>query len=179
VLGIVGIVVAMAANSYRSYVERARVVRAVVEIKNLATELQGILATRGSLPATLAAGGLGGPRDPWDNPYRYLPLLDEKLPGVGAGSSSGSAGGGGPGGGAGGSGASAGSGGGGPGGGGGGGGPAGQPRKDRFLVPINTDFDLYSMGRDGESVPALTAAKSRDDVVRAANGSYIGLASRF
>ena len=62
---------------------------------------------------------------------------------------------------------------------GGGGGPHGHPRKDRFLVPINTDFDLYSMGRDGQSVAPLTAAKSRDDVVRAANGAYIGLASNF
>jgi general secretion pathway protein G len=54
-----------------------------------------------------------------------------------------------------------------------------HPRKDRFLVPLNTDFDLYSVGRDGESVPPLSAAKSRDDVVRAANGAFIGLASKF
>jgi general secretion pathway protein G len=46
-------------------------------------------------------------------------------------------------------------------------------------VPINTDFDLYSKGADGDSVAALTAAKSRDDVVRAANGAFIGLASHF
>ena len=50
---------------------------------------------------------------------------------------------------------------------------------DRFLVPLNSDFDLYSMGRDGESVAPLTAAKSREDVVRAANGAFIGLASKF
>jgi len=35
------------------------------------------------------------------------------------------------------------------------------------------------MGKDGESTAPLTAKKSRDDVVRAANGAYIGLASRF
>jgi general secretion pathway protein G len=35
------------------------------------------------------------------------------------------------------------------------------------------------MGRDGESLPPLTAAKSRDDIVRAANGAFIGLASKF
>jgi general secretion pathway protein G len=63
--------------------------------------------------------------------------------------------------------------------GGGGGGSPAKARKDRFLVPINTDFDLYSMGKDGKSVAALTAAASRDDVVRAANGAFIGLASRF
>lgn len=55
----------------------------------------------------------------------------------------------------------------------------GQLRKDQNLVPINTDFDLYSMGRDGQSVPPLTAQRSRDDVVRANNGSYIGLAENY
>jgi general secretion pathway protein G len=55
----------------------------------------------------------------------------------------------------------------------------GQMRKDRFLVPINTDFDLYSMGKDGESIPPLTAKKSRDDVIRANDGNYIGLAEGY
>jgi general secretion pathway protein G len=52
-------------------------------------------------------------------------------------------------------------------------------RKDRFLVPINSDFDLYSMGKDGESVPPLTAQKSRDDIIRANDGAYIGPAYAF
>ena len=52
-------------------------------------------------------------------------------------------------------------------------------RKDRFLVPINTDYDLYSMGADGVSVGPLTAAPSRDDIVRANDGGFIGLASEF
>jgi general secretion pathway protein G len=55
----------------------------------------------------------------------------------------------------------------------------GQMRKDRFLVPINSDFDLYSNGRDGESVPPLTAKVSQDDIIRANNGGYIGLASEY
>ncbi|MDX1562762.1 MAG: prepilin-type N-terminal cleavage/methylation domain-containing protein, partial [Gammaproteobacteria bacterium] len=46
----------------------------------------------------------------------------------------------------------------------------GQVRKDRNLVPINTDFDLYSTGQDGASQPPLTAQASRDDIVRANNG---------
>lgn len=54
-----------------------------------------------------------------------------------------------------------------------------QARKDRFLVPLNSDYDLYSMGPDGESRPPLTAKVSRDDIVRANNGGYIGLASEF
>ncbi len=55
----------------------------------------------------------------------------------------------------------------------------GAVRKDRNLVPINTDYDLYSMGKDGASVSPLTAKASRDDVVRAGNGSFFGLAKDF
>ena len=55
----------------------------------------------------------------------------------------------------------------------------GKWRKDRFLVPINSDFDLYSKGKDGESVPALTAHESHDDTVRANNGAFVGLASEY
>ena len=57
--------------------------------------------------------------------------------------------------------------------------PPGNLRKDRFLVPVNTDFDLYSMGRDKSSASPFTAKASRDDIVRANNGAYVGLASNF
>jgi general secretion pathway protein G len=65
------------------------------------------------------------------------------------------------------------------GGGGGGGTTVGDLRKDRFLVPINTDFDLYSAGADGETTPPLTASQSQDDVIRANNGAFYGLASEY
>ncbi len=52
-------------------------------------------------------------------------------------------------------------------------------RKDRNLVPVNRDFDLYSAGPDGETRPPLVARPSRDDIVRAGNGSFIGSASDF
>ncbi len=55
----------------------------------------------------------------------------------------------------------------------------GQVRKDHNLVPLNTDYDLYSMGPDGKSVSPLTAAQSRDDVVRAQNGEFYGPASGY
>ena len=55
----------------------------------------------------------------------------------------------------------------------------GKVRKDRFLVPLNSDYDLYSMGADGQTVAPLTAAKSQDDVIRASEGAYLGLASQF
>ena len=55
----------------------------------------------------------------------------------------------------------------------------GNPRKDKFIVPINSDYDLYSMGPDGKSTGPLTAKMSRDDIIRASNGSYIGLAENY
>ncbi len=57
--------------------------------------------------------------------------------------------------------------------------PPGQRRKDHFLVPVNSDYDLYSMGRDGDSNPPFTAQKSRDDIVRANDGAYVGLVSLY
>ena len=55
----------------------------------------------------------------------------------------------------------------------------GQARKDRFLVPLNSAYDLYSMGADGDSKGPLTAKASRDDVLRAGDGAFVGLASDF
>jgi len=52
-------------------------------------------------------------------------------------------------------------------------------RKDKNLNPLNTDFDLYSCGKDGESAGPLSAKASRDDVVRANNGAFIGLGEDY
>jgi general secretion pathway protein G len=54
--------------------------------------------------------------------------------------------------------------------------PIGKQRKDQNLVPVNSDFDLYSMGKDGQSEPPFTSELSRDDIVRANDGIYAGLA---
>jgi general secretion pathway protein G len=55
----------------------------------------------------------------------------------------------------------------------------GQVRKDLNLVPINSDYDLYSMGKDGKSQSPLTAKASRDDIIRANNGKFVGLAADY
>ena len=55
----------------------------------------------------------------------------------------------------------------------------GKIRKDHNLHPISSDYDLYSMGKDGNSQSPLTAKASRDDIVRANNGRFIGLASKY
>jgi general secretion pathway protein G len=57
--------------------------------------------------------------------------------------------------------------------------PPGQRRKDKFLVPLNTSYDLYSKGKDGKSSPPITASASQDDIIRANDGNYVGLASNY
>jgi len=52
-------------------------------------------------------------------------------------------------------------------------------RKDGKLNPLNTDFDLYSLGGDGSSAGPLSAKDSRDDIVRANDGAFIGLGEDY
>lgn len=55
----------------------------------------------------------------------------------------------------------------------------GKARKNKNLVPINTEYDLYSTGKDGLSQGPITTAQSRDDVILANDGGYIGKASDY
>ncbi len=55
----------------------------------------------------------------------------------------------------------------------------GGARKDHALNPLNTDYDMYSVGPDGASKPQITQKVSIDDVIRASNGGYVGIASGF
>ena len=58
-------------------------------------------------------------------------------------------------------------------------GDAGKVRKDKSLVPLNSDFDLFSIGPDGDSKGPLTAGVSHDDIVRAGNGGFVGKAQDY
>jgi general secretion pathway protein G len=55
----------------------------------------------------------------------------------------------------------------------------GKIRKDHNLHPLNSEFDLYSFGKDGDSKAPLTAKASRDDVIWARDGGFVGLAEDF
>jgi len=57
--------------------------------------------------------------------------------------------------------------------------PKAKPRKNKKLHPLNSDFDLYSVGKDGQTNLPLTAKSSRDDVIRANDGRYYGLVSGY
>lgn len=52
-------------------------------------------------------------------------------------------------------------------------------RRDKNLKPLNSDYDLYSVGKDGVTHQQLNHANSGDDVVRALDGSFIGYGRDF
>lgn len=157
VLAILATLAAIALPTYFNALDRARVTKAIVDIRSLSNEISTYQLYTGRLPSSLADIGRAAFRDPYGNPYEYLNFSGSQGPGKGPGQ----------------------------GGQGQGGGAAGlrglmaQVRKDRFLVPINSDYDLYSRGKDGQSLPPLTAQPSQDDIIRANDGGFIGLASEF
>ncbi|MEM1263919.1 MAG: prepilin-type N-terminal cleavage/methylation domain-containing protein [Pseudomonadota bacterium] len=50
----------------------------------------------------------------------------------------------------------------------------GPLRKDGNNLPLNTDFDLYSVGPDGATALVLTNGAAQDDIVRANDGGWVG-----
>jgi general secretion pathway protein G len=58
-------------------------------------------------------------------------------------------------------------------------GTQGNIRKDHNLHPLNSEFDLYSVGKDGRSAAPLTAQASKDDVIWARDGAFVGLAADY
>lgn len=137
-IAIIGVLTTIAVPTYSDYIDKAKAVQAVMDIKHIEQLLAIYQSSNGKFPPSLDEVGAQNLLDPWGNPYQYLNLSDPDIKGT-----------------------------------------TGKARKDHNLVPINSDFDLYSMGKDGKSVSPLTAKASRDDIVRANNGRYIGLASKY
>jgi general secretion pathway protein G len=55
----------------------------------------------------------------------------------------------------------------------------GGARRDKNLNPLNSDFDLYSRGKDGNTKLPITQKDSLDDVLRANDGGFTDLASKY
>lgn len=138
VVVIMGLLAAFAIPKLRDTTEKARVARAIGDIRAIQSDIMAFQTQSDTVPGSLAAVGRGGMMDPWGRPYVYYPF---------PGSTHGKA-------------------------------PPPGARRDRFLVPINSQFDLYSQGKDGASVPPLSGPGA-DDVVRGNDGGFIGLGSRF
>ena len=54
-----------------------------------------------------------------------------------------------------------------------------QSRKAQYQLSLNKDYDLFSMGPDGKTAESLLHPSGRDDIIRANNGMFIGLASEY
>ena len=55
----------------------------------------------------------------------------------------------------------------------------GKARKDHNMHPVNTYFDVYSMGEDGKTATPFTSTPGEDDIVMAQDGQYFGLACYY
>lgn len=55
----------------------------------------------------------------------------------------------------------------------------GGARRDHNLNPLNSDFDLYSAGKDNKTKLPITQKDSLDDVLRANDGKFIDLAKNY
>ena len=136
VVVIIAVLVMIALPMFQGVLEKARVARAIGDVRAVQTDLQTYETDGKGLPGSLSEIGRGDLRDPWGFAYRYLRFPEDGSKPKGA-------------------------------------------RKDRFLVPVNSTFDLYSVGKDGSTSAPMTAGASQDDIVRANDGGFIGLASKF
>lgn len=55
----------------------------------------------------------------------------------------------------------------------------GSARKDHKLNPINSDYDLFSAGKNGTYKSQITQKESVDDIIRARDGAFVGVAADF
>jgi general secretion pathway protein G len=135
VITVLGTLTSVAIPAYQGYIEKARIARAIAELRIIQMEIEASQLDKNELPDALDDIGRGNLLDPWKNHYQYLNFANVK--------------------------------------------GKGNMRKDRFQVPLNTDYDLYSMGKDGKTASPLTAENSHDDIIRANDGKFIGLASQY
>jgi general secretion pathway protein G len=52
-------------------------------------------------------------------------------------------------------------------------------RRDRYMFPLNTDYDLFSLGPNGRTSVSLGESMGQDDVIRANNGGFFGTAADY
>jgi general secretion pathway protein G len=155
VVAIIGTLAAIAIPGLISYRTKAKIALAVSEIKILEQEIKLYETANMNLPNDLSEVTLGNMSDPWGSPYQYLKITeddedeDEDDNGKKKKGKKEK------------------------------GKKKAKPREDKSKAQVNLDFDLYSMGKDGKSKSRLTDKASLDDIVRANDGNFIGLASEF
>jgi general secretion pathway protein G len=139
VVAMTGTIAAIGLPEYMEALEKARIARAIGDIVTAGEDIRLFYLDNRRVPDSLAEVGYGNLRDPWGEPYEYVPVVQPKNPKQK---------------------------------------PQGY-RKDHFMTPLNSDYDMWSNGKDGTHAPPLTAPQSRDDIVRALDGAWVGLAETF
>jgi general secretion pathway protein G len=149
-IAIMGILTSIGLPYYIKYREKARIAVAITEIKFIEKEIVNFVVENGELPEDLSEIEMDRVLDPWGRPYHYL-----KTQGVcdekdkGKKDDKGDKE------------------------------KEDKIRKDHSQHPLNCDFDLFSVGKDGRSNAPLTSKISQDDIVRANNGGFVDLASNY
>lgn len=177
---IAGVISAISVSAYSGYIETSKNSQAEIQIRALSFLIDDYATEHGEYPNSLRDIENENLKDPWGNPYIYFNLHNTNGQGSGDDHGSGSS-------------DESGS------------GSHGHhtesdgesdnhgssddhggndtniaaARKDGNLVPINTNYDLCSYGKDGKSKAPLRAKDSHDDIIYANDGGYIGLASEF
>jgi general secretion pathway protein G len=134
---------------YSHFIDRARNTRAIAEVRLLEKEILEFWNSNDRLPDSLGELGRSRIVDPWKNPYQYI-NFEVTAEGEDLRRTKGKKNKG-----------------------------KGKGKGITKAAPLNSDFDLFSMGKDGRSAPDLDDDGSRDDIVRADDGSYTGLAEDY
>ena len=138
------VVICAGAFGYAAALSRARLTRAIDDIREIEQRALNFALTTGDLPPSLQV--IGWRRDdPWGGAYEYRDLQVRHDSGADDAAEQG---------------------------------PAAR-RKDRRHRDLNTDFDLYSRGPDRATHPQLGSPEAEDDIVRAANGGFVGVAGQY
>jgi general secretion pathway protein G len=149
VIAILGILTFMGMSAYAHFIDRARNTRAIAEIRLLDKEIIGFLNSNDRLPDGLAEIGRENMRDPWKSFYKYI-KFETAANAEETWRTKGKESKG-----------------------------KGKGKGLDKTTAVNSDYDLYSLGKDRMSAPALEDEASKDDIIRAAGGSYLGLASEY
>jgi prepilin-type N-terminal cleavage/methylation domain-containing protein len=72
VVAIVGVLASLALPSYRQFIYKVQVARAIAELSSLERQIMAYETDNYIPPPNLAALGIGIPLDPWGRPYVYL-----------------------------------------------------------------------------------------------------------
>ena len=137
-VAILGTLSAIAIPMYTGYLDKQRNTTALVDIKNIESQIERFKALSGRPPNDFAEAGIAAQNDPWGRSYQYVRLQGLSKIEQDA-----------------------------------------KCRWDKFNKPLNYDYDLYSMGKDGKTKPKLSLPDSLDDIIRANGGAYVGLASAY